>query len=109
MNSIAIAESSFKQPLEFAIIETAGFSNLVLNFHADRLSEEIIRIRIEAASGDLPPFFDEEFPISPGCYQSVVIPVALFQNLKMRWTAASEGESRNPRELHCIAPLLTTA
>ena len=108
INSIALAASSFNQQPEFPLIDTAGFTNLAMNFHADCHSEETIRIRVEAAGSDLPSFYDEEFLISPGCYQPVIIPVADCQNLKMRWTAASEGTSRSPRELHCIAPLLIT-
>jgi hypothetical protein len=90
-------------------LDVAGGNELVLNFRADRSSNEAMRVRVQLSDSETPtPFYDEEFPIRPGNYQAVTAPLCGRTLINMNWVISSESSPEIHREISCIAPMLLT-
>jgi hypothetical protein len=109
VHSLAIADvhHGHDEVVTFPAIDVSAGNELAMNFYADDRAPEALRIRVKlSAAGASEPFYDEEFPIPPGSYQAVAIPLGQHTSIDMAWTVSSESPSSVPRELRCIAPML---
>jgi hypothetical protein len=108
-NSIALPTATSAKPTvaEFAAVETPADAEVALNFWASRRAKSPLHIRIQVFDASAcGTFFDDEFVMSPGCYQPAIISLGNRSKFAMRWTAWSEGPLEPANEIHCIAPML---
>ena len=93
--------------IEAGGLPTADAAEMVLNFFTDWSSSDSVRLRVTAApAANTTAFYDEEFVLSPGHFQPVVIPVENYAAVALRWTASTIGAGTASRQVQCIAPLL---
>jgi hypothetical protein len=108
VHSVSLAVPNDRSPahVDLPPVATAGWSKFVLQFRIADHAAGSVWVRVQAMDGAQgTPFHDEEVLLTQYAHQTVVIPATGHDNVRLRWTAWSEGAPSSELRVECVAPL----